>query len=412
MERASFAYSGIEKDIRWVRAEELALIFMEYEKLLSLMILTGMILLSVVMMVRITFLVKKTPAFWSYLAAHIGLLICLIGAFLGTVAPTKPLTAFYETIQFVGLLLVFSGWLLFCGNYMARAKCEKKNVLFLAVTGLSVLSTGILIMVSDEWYMRIPAIFLFIVFIYCMNAIFKDHFVALSSGAFDIFMQKIGEVVYVFGDKGDLIGSTPLNSPIKLDTRAFSTFAEFKEYMKAHVIGKHTGFFQDNNHIGEATRQEEIKINLNHHDMDCILSITPLRSASRKIGTVISLRDISQEKELERNLALKNMELQEINMKLQDFIAIEHQLEEEKVRNQIVTEIHSTVGERITQTLFSLEEIQKYEAAEMILSRKRLEKVTEDCRLVLEHIREVVGKLKPQNKKTNVSAEDLMRGRE
>lgn len=439
---------------------------MEPRILVTILIQTAMIMLSVIVMTKITVRARKTPAFWSYVVIQTNLLIWMFGVFMGTVASTKHLYDIYVMVQFAGLFMLPFGWLLFCKSFRdgvfpqktyayslvlvnvllfvllltnnfhellikeillnkielgvffwlvvglislefftglwllikgSRQEGRKKGTHYLAISGLFAFGVAILSVNSEYSYpLYLIGIIPFCMFIGFIQYTWKDTFIDLSAGAFDVFMDSIRETILIFDEKGKLIESNSMSLADEFSFEGIMTLKDFREIIMEHRFSGNIEIIENTKDSGGKIIREEIGLKISNNKRAYFtIGLTQLGKARETMGTVITLRDISQQKALERDLEHKNSELKRINSKLYDYLAIAHQLEEEKERNQIAVDINSMIGQNIAEILTVLEGLHCSGDDDKIKVGDKLEVAIRSCRLVLDRIRQAVAKLLP-----------------
>ncbi len=161
---------------------------------------------------------------------------------------------------------------------------------------------------------------------------------------------------------------------------------------------------EENYISGELTvTNKEIISNLNYSVMGL------LDSNKNKMGTLVTIRDMTTTIQIQLDLQNKNQELIQANEKLKEHIGKIHELEIEKERNALMEEISDTFGHSMTEILALLEVggilLEKKETEALIINN--IEETILRSRNALTQMREAVSRYNKNSDCREIAAEKI-----
>jgi signal transduction histidine kinase len=338
---------------------------------------------------------KKTLLLAFYAAAASIMLFWPIVKLLEIVSPTAEIRTVYVNIQFV-IALLFVVVLLGFVVSMYLKKIFSHQVLIALLMGV------VLIMVITKLYFVYQHILISTGILLAMLmginlTIFFNRFKIFPEMeiSLDNIVENVKDRVAVFDLHGTLIDKNLRaleNTLIPTSNIALEFFVEqINTFAKQSVLE-----INKIRSLEDDSYENEVCIEMAGQLTYYIFTASALKNKrSEKVGTVCTLRDITENKLISLELDQKNKDLKSLNLELENYISLADSLAEEKERAQIAREINSTIGQKLTEILSVLEVIKLTGQEDAAIFEKPLNEAIASCREVLAEIRVVVSRLIP-----------------
>lgn len=340
---------------------------------------------------------KKTGLLASYLVVALFMSLWSAVKLLEIVSPTAEIKLIHIQIQYVLALLLIIGVAGFLLMVSMKRRASKKIAMCLT---LGMITFSLLLLLHFELPLVAATYILILQFsVLNLSVFFYRHQIFPETEiSLDTFVNHIDDRVAVFDLAGNLVDMNLRALQEVLIPTGSKTLVSFLEKIKRYSN-------PDNLNIDailsmENTFESEVCIESEDHPTYYIFHVHVIKNKrEEKLGTVCTLRDITENKILSIELDYKNKELQSLNEELDNYIKIADSLEEEKERAQIAREINSTIGQKLTEILSVLEVIKLTSKEDADVFEKPLNEAIERCHEVLSEIRVVVSRLIPEKKK-------------
>lgn len=342
---------------------------------------------------------NKTLLLTLYTAAGSSMLLWSIVKLLYVVSPTGAIKTMYSNMQYILALLFIVSLLCFVA-YMYTKKILHGKAWRVLLPGILLIM--ILICVYFLQASQLLSTYILIVMFLAINlSVFLNRYKIFPEieVSLDSIVEYVGDRVAVFDLTGTLVDMNLRALQKELIPVGENTLFSFIEQINNHSrnsileIDKITSLEND-------SYENELCIDLSGNLTYYIFIASTIRKKNgEKMGTVCTLRDITENKLISMELDNKNRELQNLNKKLEDYIRIADSLEEEKERAQIARKIHSTIGQKMMEILSVLEVIKLTGKEDTDVFEKPLNEAIQSCRNVLTEIRVIISGLIQDNDK-------------
>lgn len=339
---------------------------------------------------------KKTKQLSSYLAVAFFMSFWSAMRLLEIVSPTEEIRIIYHEIQLACSLLFLASVIGFFTMIALKRQIPKTMVVLLIMGTITI---SLLVMLIFKLPIQAGTYLLLILFAVINLKVFLYRYKIFPETeiSLDNYVNHIDDCVAVFDLSGNLVDMNlrALQEVlIPTGSRTLDSFFEqIKHYATAEIL-EITDIKSLQNSI-----EKEVSIETEERPAYYIFRASILKNKKReKLGTVCTLRDITENKLVSMELDRKNKELQGLNEELSNYIEIADSLEEEKERAQIAREINSTVGQKLTEILSVLEVIKLTSKESGDVFERPLNEAIERCHEVLTEIRVVVSRLIPEKK--------------
>jgi signal transduction histidine kinase len=342
---------------------------------------------------------NKTLLLALYTAAVSSMLLWSIVKLLYVVSPIAAIKTKYNSMQYVLALFFIASLLCFVAHMYT------KKVLYGRAWRIilpSILLIIILIWVYFLQPSKLMSTYILIIMFLAINlSVFFNRYKIFPEieMSLDSIVEYVRDRVAGFGLTGTLVDMNLRALQKELipvwEKTLFSFIEQINNYSKNNILEINKIINLEND-----SYENEICIVLSGNLTYYIFIASIIRNKNgEKMGTVCTLRDITENKLISMELDNKNRELQSLNKELGNYIRIADSLEEEKERAQIAREIHNTIGQKMTEILSVLEVIKLTEKEDSEVFEKPLNEAIQSCRSVLTEIRVVVSRLIPDKDK-------------
>lgn len=339
---------------------------------------------------------KRNLLMVGYIGISSSMLLWSVTKLLEIVAPTSEIKTFYLQLQY-GLALLFIASLINFSIKIYSKMPLNKNKLISLVVGL-LLVIWIVVLSFSRMSMELTTyILVFLFFSVSLTIFFNRYriFPEIEISLNDI-VENVEDRVAVFDLSGNLVDMNLRalqEGLIPMERKTLECFLEkINQYSKQGSLD-----FDQITLLNDDSYENEICIEIEESITYYVFSAYVIRGREgEKIGTVCTLRDVTENKLISIELDNKNKELQNLNKELRNYIRIVDHLAEEKERAHIACEINNTVGQKLTEVLSVLEVIKLTNSKDSDVYEKPLNEAIESCREVLSEVRVVVSKLIPE----------------
>ncbi len=365
--------------------------------LLFMVVVTICIMLSALLIAYFTVMTKRKYLFWCYLFVQTGLLVWLCSKILELIAPVQEIMLMHLRFQIVGVCLLIPALVLF---YIAlrKRKTGKKLLLHMIIVGIAILTCAAgAVLTVPKWifdYSPICAFLLWNGFIFHKR---RSIFTELSEISIDAFMERAEDAILIFDRSGKLMDCNRNAKVIFPFINNEYTIDCFNNYLRLQIIsGSIFSAAAEND-----AKPQEISLTYDGGTHYYMFAETELKNNKNLlIATILTFHNITEKTLLLAELEKKNLQLEELNGKLKDYIAVSHRLDVETEKNRAVMEIEETLGQHIAELLGDLETLEKTaqsESDDMI--KEKLSQYIENGRSVMSDIRNTVESLTTYNEK-------------
>lgn len=321
--------------------------------------------------------------FWMVMLALIGILALPVMGFLALVSPSLELqNSYLDLRRFIALLAVIPLSGLFLGMY--RRGCALKLYgLFGLVFLLHIICVFYLWGNPPGALADYLPIINFGIFGVLLTLSGRSLFVELSPVSIDNFMQELDDMILIFDQSGNLADANRQAKKSWPLLHGGLTINEFLEQLQAVTISK------KGTEKNGTEQDEELVLSFSHGIRHYQYMETLVRDNKGEIqATVINFHDITEESLLEKELAEKNNELEELNVRLKAFLDTAEKLVAEEQKAKAAKEIKETVGASLEKLLSRLESLSPGDKQE------KLPELIENCRETMAGVRLAMQKLK------------------
>ena len=341
---------------------------------------------------------KKTLLLGVYTVVESALLLWPIVALLQAVAPDFEKVAMYNDLNhFFAALFMTS----LCSFVII---IFYKNIIRREIFTITIMIMLMLLVMAMTWYyftqqtilMSTGILLLMLsgvnysIFFYRVR-LFPEIKISL-----DGFVKNVKDRVAVFDENGILVDMNLSALHKELIPGENSSIEYFIKLLNSYSINEILDYQRIISLKGNGLYDQEIWIELHSNVRYYVFNASTIKNKKgEKVGTVCTLRDISEYRLISLEMDKKNWELQSLNKELETYIRIADSLEEEKERTRIALEINSTIGQKLTEILSVMEVINLTGKEVAGIYEKPLNEAIESCREVMSEIRTVVSKLIP-----------------
>jgi len=364
--------------------------------LLFMVVVTICIILSALLIAYFTVMTKRKYLFWCYLFVQTCLLVWLCSKILELIAPVQEIMLIHLKFQIVGVCLLIPALVLF---YIAlrKRKTGKKLRLYIIIAGIAILTCAAgAVLTVPKWifdYSPICAFLLWNGFIFHKR---RSIFTELSEMSIDAFMERAEDAILIFDRAGKLMDYNRHAKVIFPFINNEYTIDCFNSYLRLQIISGSIISAAKND-----AKPQEISLTYDGSTHYYMFAQTELKNNKNLlIATILTFHDITEMTLLVDELEKKNLQLEELNSKLKDYIAVSHRLDVETEKNRAVMKIEETLGQHIAELLGDLETLEKTadsESDDMI--KEKLSQYIENGRSVMSDIRNTVESLTTYNEK-------------
>ena len=223
-------------------------------------------------------------------------------------------------------------------------------------------------------------------------------FTELSPVSIDRLMQKIEDIILIFGQSGKLIDSSCRAKDLFPFLKDGLPIHEFINNIKEMTISQE---YIDISDITGREKQGDIELRFAEGEKCFRYSITPVKYRKRNTGAVVvSLHDATENYVLQKELKTKNTELEKINAQLQEFLETEEKLMEEEYKSKAAKELREEIGTKIEKLISELQNVKSGQ------QQQKLPALIEKCREVMNGVRSALQELMPDNRRDNLYDKD------
>lgn len=279
---------------------------------------------------------------------------------------------------------------------------HKKNYITICVHIISIfavfglifymMSAAVFVHPLSNFYLKLSHIFLLLSVIVILGGIILTVFfggkysLKNSPPSIPVALSNIEDVVFVINPEGVI---THINHPNKFYNMLgdVGNIGQLYIYLKEHYNSKVEDF---ENIVSPSTTICELyfdKINTY-----VVIKLSPIESGGIRLGYTAVLEDISAIRAIEKELWKQNEQLEQANDKLTNYIKTAGELEAEKERHQILTQVQESLIYDVEKALLSVRNVKKrgFEDGTYHLAMKEL---AAQLREIYQKVRSEVGRI-------------------